>query len=294
MKTQNVILAVTVLIVISSVAVGAYYYIPSLSPTPTASPISSPTLFPTPTTTPVPNLSLSVYNLIAWSNGVVSFNVSLYGEQSWNGSVVLEEVTIQEVPDRSFHYTWSEGSSENATIRMDERRIWTVDVGWLGLHLLRVRVTARFSSGDGYVTGEETIGVRYYRIFPVFMMDLDTGFPLGEASVIQGGSLTVKVILRSLLTDRNITIPLDLVVSPKIVDSGQIVNPLTYSFDPNPVILGPGETKVSILTINARTDAPVREYTLLVKPQVEVGVSVAMGLTVTPTITPTPTLTPTQ
>jgi hypothetical protein len=77
---------------------------------------------PSPSPTPNPDEQLVVNNLIASSNGTVTFDVTLF-ESDY---VFLEAVFVNDTK-----YLWSDGSSENATILKGQSIQWSKDLGSL-------------------------------------------------------------------------------------------------------------------------------------------------------------------
>lgn len=113
MKTQTLVATVAVIIVIGTIVGVTYYY--AASPTPTPTPTPTP-----PLPTPIPGIQLYVQNLTVWTNGTVSFKVTLYEYESG----VLKAVSVNNT-----RYSWSDGSSESADMLKGETRNWSMDVG---------------------------------------------------------------------------------------------------------------------------------------------------------------------
>jgi hypothetical protein len=103
--------AIVAVIIVIGAIIGVTYYDAAL-PTPTQTPTP-------PLPTPIPGVQLHVQNLTAWTNGTVSFKVTLYEYESG----VLKAVSVN-----STRYSWSDGSSENADIFRNETRNWRMDV----------------------------------------------------------------------------------------------------------------------------------------------------------------------
>lgn len=99
-------------IILVGFVVGSGLYVASLTDDPP----------PSPTPTPNPTSKLVIENLLALSNGTVSFNVKLIEAEVG----FLEAVFVNKTK-----YFWSEGSSENNTLFKGESKIWNKDIGSL-------------------------------------------------------------------------------------------------------------------------------------------------------------------
>jgi hypothetical protein len=87
---------------------------------------------------PVPNGQLKINYLVASSDGIVSFNVTLYDCDSG----MIEAVIIN-----GESYLWSEGSSEDGAILKGETKRWSKNIGDLQAGL-KVEVTLQASPGE--------------------------------------------------------------------------------------------------------------------------------------------------
>jgi len=61
-----------------------------------------------------------VHNLTVWTNGTISFKITLYEYETG----MFEAVLVNDI-----RFSWSDGSSENATILKDQTKTWRLDVG---------------------------------------------------------------------------------------------------------------------------------------------------------------------
>jgi len=99
-----------------------------------------------PLPTPIPGIQLELLNLKVWTNGTVSLDVRLHEYESQT----LEEVQVNER-----RFSWSDGSTENATIRRGETRRWRRDVGSFNEgEAVRVVVGATNESGSADAVAE--------------------------------------------------------------------------------------------------------------------------------------------
>ena len=128
---------------------------------------------PTPSPTPNPNSQLTVNNLLALSNGTISFEVTL----SEGDLSVLEAVFINNTK-----YLWSEGSTQNTTILKDQNKSWSKDIGSLSEgNQIEVLVQATPKSANSTITVDKVPDSK--PDFPDYYYDMYSSVGLLEEGV---------------------------------------------------------------------------------------------------------------